>query len=148
MTISSRSDGPAGNGFEGTPEVTFNRLQPLLSLPLRTVTSWVGGAAWRSIRSANCDWPRKTLLRSMVSTRAFQRGGREDSDLAAGSCIAVRSGNGGRFANAGGMAYLARRTKMTFGMPVNRKLLLTMHFATVVPRPDRIVLALTSARES
>lgn len=69
----------------------INRLQPLLSLPLGPLRR-MGGAAWRSIRSANLAIGRADLLRVDGFDAAFSGWGREDSTSCFGSCIAVRGG--------------------------------------------------------
>jgi hypothetical protein len=75
----------------------INRLQPLLSLPLGPLRR-LGGAAWRSIRSANLASGRADLLRVEGFDAAFSGWGRED--LTSCRAHAVVRRKDGRFATA------------------------------------------------
>jgi glycosyltransferase involved in cell wall biosynthesis len=58
----------------------INRLAPLVSLPLGPLRRF-GGAAWRSIRTANLAVWRSDLIKVDGFDAAFSGWGREDSDL-------------------------------------------------------------------
>jgi glycosyltransferase involved in cell wall biosynthesis len=77
----------------------INRLQPLLSLPLGPLRR-LGGAAWRSIRSANLAIGRADLLRVDGFDAAFSGWGREDSDLVLRLMHSGTRRKDGRFATA------------------------------------------------
>jgi glycosyltransferase involved in cell wall biosynthesis len=98
----------------------INRLQPLLSLPLGPLRR-LGGAAWRSIRSANLAIGRADLLRVDGFDAAFSGWGREDSDLVLRLMHSGTRRKDGRFATA--VLHLWHAENDRSRLPVNDLLL-------------------------
>jgi glycosyltransferase involved in cell wall biosynthesis len=98
----------------------INRLQPLLSLPLGPLRR-LGGAAWRSIRSANLAVRRADLLRIDGFDAAYNGWGREDSDLVLRLMHSGTRRKDGRFATA--VLHLSHPENDRSRLPANDALL-------------------------